>query len=225
MTEIESDGVEALMSLSQSQYLPTHSIRHVFFDSSDEDSDEDSEYEINDEECMEVAFEVYIPRNRDRNIASAQVQAFVIKYIEEWNETPSDSNLQLYISTIYGCGENEPAQLLTTYINIPIQYLDHERQVQILTRETEYKPPSPKKLCKQTLKKFNSAVNTIYCPSKKNKKKDKNDEDICVICMESVESGKMKKVQIKHCKHKFHKACLQKWVSCDWCCPTCKQPL
>lgn len=224
--DAEEEGVEALMSLSQSQ-LPVHTapalhpIRHMFFDSSDEDSD----YDLTDDECVEVGFKTFIPRNREKNVASAQVQAFVIKYIEEWNETPNDTNLQLYMDTIYRRASHDLSELVVTHMNIPIECLDHERQVAYAVAETEYKPPSPKKLCEKTLKKFRRSVKTIYCPPASEKKKEKQDEDICVICMESVESGKRKKVQIKNCKHKFHQACLQKWVSCDWCCPTCKQPL
>lgn len=206
-------GVGGLMSLSQRTDYDPGAVPHIFFTSSDED----------DDDFVDVQFFFDIPRGRNSDVASAQVQAFVIKYIEEWGETPNQSNLQLYMDTIYQMSRATPRGRVFTTMDLPIHSLDHERQTELLTMQTQYEAPSPKPLKVDAKRQFKRAVDIIYCPPRTAKKKNKDDEDICTICMESVESGKMKKVQIKNCKHKFHQACLQKWVSCNWCCPTCKQ--
>ena len=192
---------------------------HVFFSSSEEDDD------FEDVDMVDVPFYFQLPSGRSKTVASAQVQAFVIKYIEEWGETPSDTNLQFYIDNLYQMHPGTLRENCFILMELHVDTLDQERQTELLTQRTQYEAPSPKPLKNEDKKHFQQAVKTIYATKSKNKKKNKEDEDICIICMESVESGKMKKVQIKNCKHKFHQTCLQKWVSCSWCCPMCKQPL
>jgi hypothetical protein len=164
-----------------------------------------------------------VPANLDFDYTCLEISNYVTNHVSHWGQVPNNEELRRFISEHYG--NDGPMRTYSSDITINIDDLISsdddimDNDLLYALEETQYRPPSPRKLSKREISRLNTQLDCV-----KSVKKAKEDIS-CVICTESVVSGRKKKVKLKQCDHTFHFNCLKQWVSCNPSCPICRAPI